>query len=130
MPYWRDVLVLCSRVTPREYLDYLEKQRVEYIVAGNERVDLRSALEELAARHGVKLVRVDSGGTLNGALLRVGLVDEVSVLLHPCLVGGTTPQSLFRAPDLASTDAVIPLRLTHVKRLRGEVVWLRYEVVR
>jgi len=41
-------------------------------------------------------------GRLNGVLFRAGLVDEVSVLVNPCLVGGTSPRSIFRArSDLA-----------------------------
>ena len=129
-PYWRHAAVLCSRSTPQSYLDELREKRVDFIVTGDERVDLRAALEELNARYGVKVVRVDSGGILNGALLRAGLVDEVSVLVGPCLVGGSSPRSLFVAPDLTSPEGVIPLRLTHVERVRGDVVWLRYEVVR
>jgi 2,5-diamino-6-(ribosylamino)-4(3H)-pyrimidinone 5'-phosphate reductase len=129
-PYWRDMLALCSRATPREYLDYLEKRHVEYIVAGDDRVDLRRALEELNARYGVRVVRADSGGTLNGVLLRAGLVDEVSLLVHPSLVGGVSPRSMFRAADLTGPEGVIPLRLTHVEQLSGDVVWLRYEVVK
>jgi 2,5-diamino-6-(ribosylamino)-4(3H)-pyrimidinone 5'-phosphate reductase len=129
-PYWRNAMALCSRSTPQEYLNYLQKRRVEYIVSGEDRVDLRVALGELNARYGVNTVRVDSGGSLNGALLRAGLVDEVSVLIGPCLVGGTTPRSIFVAPDLASPEGVIPLKLIHVEALRGDVVWLRYELVR
>jgi 2,5-diamino-6-(ribosylamino)-4(3H)-pyrimidinone 5'-phosphate reductase len=129
-PYWRDVLALCSRSTPRTYLDYLRKRHVEYITAGDDRVDLRAALKELGARYGVKLVRVDSGGILNGVLLRAGLVDEVSVLINPSLVGGTTPRSIFQAPDLTSEEGTIKLRLAHVEEMEGDVVWLRYEVIK
>jgi 2,5-diamino-6-(ribosylamino)-4(3H)-pyrimidinone 5'-phosphate reductase len=128
-PYWRDVLVLGSNSTPQTYLDELQKQQIEYIIAGRERVDLRAALEGLNVRHGVSLVRVDSGGTLNGALLRAGLVNEISLLIHPNLVGGTTPNTLFQAPDLTSAAGVICLHLTHLEQLAGEVVWLRYKVV-
>ena len=103
---------------------------MEYIIAGDDHVDLRAALEELNARHGVKVVRVDSGGTLNGVLLRAGLVDEISVLINPCLVGGTTPRSFFRAPDLTSPEGVIQLEMIHFEQLEGDVVWLRYDVVR
>ncbi len=129
-PYWRDAIVLVSASTPEEYLSYLGEEGVEYILTGDEHVDLRKGLEELYSRHGVESVRVDSGGTLNGALLRQGLVDEVSILIDPSLVGGTSPRSIFRAPDLASPDGVIDLRLTHVEQLREGVVWVRYEVVR
>lgn len=95
--YWRDVVALCSHSTPGDYLDYLGRRRVDYILAGDDHVDLGAALEELSARYGIKLVRVDSGGTLNGALLRAGPVDEVSVLIHPSLVGGTSPRSMYRS---------------------------------
>jgi len=129
-PYWRGWVALVSHATPEEYLDYLKERHVEHIVVGDERVDLRAALEELNVRYGVESVLLDSGGTLNGVLLRAGLVDEVSLLVAPCLVGGTTSRSFFRAPDLSSAEGVIPLKLAHVEQMGDGVVWLRYDVVR
>jgi 2,5-diamino-6-(ribosylamino)-4(3H)-pyrimidinone 5'-phosphate reductase len=129
-PYWRGVVALCSRSTSRSHLEYLEREQVTYIVTGGEHVDLRAALEELNVRYGVQKVRVDSGGILNGLLLRAGLVDEVSVLIDPSLVGGTSPRSLFTAPDLRSSEGVMPLKLEHLERFEGDVVWLRYEVIK
>lgn len=129
-PYWRDVIILCSLATPPAHLAYLREQQVEFIVTGEKRVNLRPALAELNARYGLKRLRIDSGGILNGALLRQGLVDEVSVVLNPFLVGGTSPRSFFTAPDLTSTGEVIPLRLVHLEQLRADAVWLRYEVVK
>lgn len=129
-PYWRDVLALCSQATPTSHLDYLQQHRIDYLVAGDDYVDLRAALAELHARYGVKVVRVDSGGVLNGVLLRAGLVDEISILVAPALAGGTTPRSLFIAPDLTTPEGVIPLRLTHLEQMKDDTVWLRYEVVR
>jgi 2,5-diamino-6-(ribosylamino)-4(3H)-pyrimidinone 5'-phosphate reductase len=128
-PYWRGMVALCSQATPGSYLDYLRQRHVDYIVAGEGHVDLCAALEELNARYEVKVVRVDSGGTLNGALLRAGLVDEVSLLIYPNLVGGMTPRSFFRAPDLTTAEGVIPLKLTHVEQLQNGVLWLRYELI-
>jgi 2,5-diamino-6-(ribosylamino)-4(3H)-pyrimidinone 5'-phosphate reductase len=122
--------VLCSQATPIEYIKDLKQQGIAHIITGDDRVDLRAALEELNARFGVKTIRVDSGGALNGALLRAGLIDEVSVLITPALVGGTTPRSIFTAPDLTSPDGVISLKLCHVEQLRGETVWVRYEIVK
>jgi len=99
-------------------------------------VDLRAALEALSSRYGIRVVRVDSGGTLNGLLLRQGLVDEVSLLICPSLVGGERQSSIFRAPDLPAADysdwqvpeGVISLRLMDAQRLKGDVMWLRYEL--
>ncbi|MDD1750751.1 MAG: RibD family protein [Methanothrix sp.] len=146
LPYWRGFVALCSQSTPQEYLDYLKERHIDYIIAGQDHVDLRAALQELHSRYGVKVVRVDAGGTLNGQLLRQGLVSEVSLLLYPSLVGGERQSSIFRAPDLqdiaataatastAATDLltgpedVISLKLMQMERLKGDVIWLRYEV--
>ena len=128
-PYWRDALCLCSRATPPEHLERLRQRGVTTIVAGGEKVDLRAALEELSERYGVQLVRVDSGGTLNGALLRSGLVSEVSVLVCPVLVGSAGSGSIFGSPERASEVHQIPLRLSHVEQLDGCAVWLRYDVM-
>ena len=64
------------------------------------------------------------------ALLRAGLVDEVSLLVSPCLVGGSTPRSLQRAPDLDAPAGVIPLRLARLERMSRDTVWLRYALVK
>lgn len=125
--YWRDVMALVSQSTPTKYLEDLKKRHVPYIVAGGDRIDFMSALEELS-RQGIKRVRTDSGGTLNGVLLRQGLVDEVSVLVHPVLVGGTTSASMYRAPDPQPGDRSIDLQIISSRRLRNGVVWLRYQV--
>jgi 2,5-diamino-6-(ribosylamino)-4(3H)-pyrimidinone 5'-phosphate reductase len=128
-PYWRGMVALCSQATPADYLDYLAARHVETIIAGEDHVDMRAALEELNARFGVEHVLLDSGGTLNGVMLRAGLVNEVSVLVHACLVGGTTLRSFFRAPECASEEGIIKLELVDWERLRGGVVSLRYNVV-
>jgi 2,5-diamino-6-(ribosylamino)-4(3H)-pyrimidinone 5'-phosphate reductase len=128
MPYWRGGVAICSESTPDKHLQYLAEAGVDFIVAGHEKVDMTAALEELNERYGIQTVRVDSGGTLNGVLLRAGLVDEVSILVHPALVGGTSQRSLFRAPDLASPVGVIPLALVSAETIGESLVWLRYKV--
>lgn len=127
MPYWRGLLVACSTTTPAGHLDLLARHRIPYVLVGDDRVDLARLLETLAVEHDIANVRVDSGGTLNGALLRAGLVDEISLLIAPYAVGGRTPASLFVADDLQD-DAVTRLELLSVERLRGDSIWLRYEV--
>ena len=129
-PYWRDVLVLCSRRTPQRYLRFLRDKRIEHLVAGADHVDLRAALRQLRQRYGVKVVRVDSGGTLCGALLRAGLVDEVSLLVHPCLIGDVPPRSFFRMLDGDGGGKPIPLRFQSMRRFSDGLLWLRYRVLR
>ena len=129
-PYWKNMVALCSDSTPEEYLEYLDKRHINSIVSGADKVNLSEALEKLNSKFGVQTVRVDSGGVLNGILLRAGLVSEVSVLFHPALVGGETPRSFFRAPDLDSSEGVLRLKLIHTQELKNGIVWLRYEVLK
>lgn len=126
-PYWRGVVALCAEHTPAAHLERLRADAVSTIVAGDERVDLRRALEELAVRHGVKTVRVDAGGALVGALLRERLVSEISVIVEPRLVGGESHRWLVRAPDAGPGDVVL-LELLGLERLDDGAIWLRYNV--
>ena len=125
--YWRGLLVLCSAATPPEYLDRLDAEGIEHRTVGDDHVDLRSALSVLAADYDAETVLVDSGGTLSGVLLRASLVNEVSVLVHPYLVGGTDARSFVRGPDREGGGAV-ELELAAVDRRDG-LVWLRYDVI-
>jgi 2,5-diamino-6-(ribosylamino)-4(3H)-pyrimidinone 5'-phosphate reductase len=127
-PYWRDNVILVSKSTPEAYLKYLQKRHIPFITAGDDHVDYKTALEELNASYSVKVVRVDSGGTLNGILLRAGLVNEVSVLIHPYLVGGTSPRSMYRAPDLIAANGAVHLKLISLEQLPGDLIRIRYGV--
>ena len=127
-PYWSDVLALCAGWTPAAHLDLLKADGVATIVTGDEHVDLRRALETLADEYGVKTVRVDAGGALIGALVRDGLVNEVSVVVEPRLVGGESHHWLMRAPDAGPSD-VVALKLRELERLDDDALWLRYDVV-
>jgi riboflavin biosynthesis pyrimidine reductase len=55
---------------------------------GDRQVDLRLALLRIRQVLQADRVIVDSGGTLNAAVLRQGLVDIVDVVTLPGLVGG------------------------------------------
>jgi len=126
-PYWRDVAVLVAQASPAEGLARLARDGITTLKAGGgRRIDLRAALELLAERCRVRIVRVDSGGSLSGALAREGLIDEVSVLLEPLLVGGDAPRPFLRGSDPESAGDVLALRLEAVEHFADGVVWLRY----
>ena len=128
--YWRGGVALCSTSTPAEHQSYLERVGVERITAGTGPVDMELALTALRERYGVERVRVDSGGTLNGVLLKLGLVNEVSLLVAPVLMGDDSSRPFYRTPALAESGAHVGLRLVHQERLEGDNLWLRYEVLR
>jgi 2,5-diamino-6-(ribosylamino)-4(3H)-pyrimidinone 5'-phosphate reductase len=114
--YSKDVIVLVSEKTPEPYINYLKERNYEFIRTGADRVDVRKALDIANERYDFKLVVSDSGGVLNSILLEQGLVEEVSVVLNPEIVGrrGT---NLFRSLEKGG----IQLEL-----LRNEIVEKKY----
>ncbi|MFA9428573.1 dihydrofolate reductase family protein [Egicoccus sp. AB-alg2] len=91
----------------------------EYLVAGEERVDLRELLLQLAAR-GLGAVLCEGGPSLNAALLADDLVDELYLTLAPVLVGGSATRIV-----AGPTEAVQRMELAELREHDGELL-LRY----
>ena len=58
----------------------LRGEGVSYIFAGKSQLDLALTLDILNRDLGVKRLLVEGGGRINGAFLRGGLVDELSLI--------------------------------------------------
>ena len=123
------VVVLTEKVSDA-HLAGLRSDGVSYIFAGKTEVNLDAALETLNAELGVERLLVEGGGTANGAFLRAGLLDELSMAICPAIDGASGAPSLFHSAD---TDADAPAPLTSMKLESSEIlpggeVWLRYRL--
>jgi len=88
------LLVITSRSAPLPYLAYLRRESIPYLVAGDERVNLRAVLVKIRELLGAESVVSDAGGGLNGALIASGLVDKLHVIMSPdSLVAPAPPPS-------------------------------------
>ena len=85
----------------------------------DERVDL-NAVMELLGQLEFNEVMVEAGATLNGELLRDGLVDEWMVYLAPCVLGDRG-RGLFHLPDLESMADRYQMTLQDVRRVGSDV---------
>jgi 2,5-diamino-6-(ribosylamino)-4(3H)-pyrimidinone 5'-phosphate reductase len=93
-------LIFTTAQTPQEQINVLSTLGVEVHVLGKKRVDLEKALEMLY-QLGVRRLMAEGGGTLNFELLRLGLVDELSVYIAPKIFGGGS------APTMADGDGLV-----------------------
>jgi riboflavin biosynthesis pyrimidine reductase len=118
------VAILSERVSD-EYLAFLRERGVSYLLAGSRDVDLPLALEKIGARFGVRTVMLEGGGRINGAMLRAGLIDEVSLLVAAVADGRVGTPALF---DVDGDVTPHRLALEAVERRADDVVWLRYRV--
>lgn len=119
--YCRDAIVLVSENSPRDYIEHLKERNYDYHLVGENRVDLKRALVLISEKYGVKTLLVDAGQILGNLLLNQGLVDEISLLVHPVVVG---PKS-YRMFDNANN---VKLKFVRNEKHENGCVWLVYKV--
>jgi len=72
------------------------------------------------------------GGDLNAVFLREGLIDKVSVVVVPILIGGKDASTLVDGASLKSVkelSKVRALKLVSVKKLKSSYINLKYKVL-
>ena len=69
---------------------------------------------------------LEGGGGINGSMLRVGLVDEVSVLVAPVVDGRVGDRRVFDVEGASMSPR--RLALESVEQRADDVLWLRYRV--
>jgi riboflavin biosynthesis pyrimidine reductase len=123
------VAVLTSQVSDA-HLAGLRKDGVSYIFAGDRELDLSLALDILHRELGVERLLVEGGGGANGAFLRAGLIDEISLVIFPAVDGAKGAPSVFDSTQHAAEmrAPVAALELAHHEVLDGGAVWLRYRL--
>jgi 2,5-diamino-6-(ribosylamino)-4(3H)-pyrimidinone 5'-phosphate reductase len=125
--YCKDVIVLISQQTNKNFIDYLKERDYDFIVCGNAQIDFKKALSILGNNYGIKTILIDSGPTLNGLLLSQGIVDEISLLISPIIVGKKSNKLL---AGLNSGKNNVDLELLACEDLNGGLVLLKYKVLK
>ena len=81
---------------------------------------------------GCDRLTIQSGGTVNGLLLREKLIDYVDIVVAPMLVGGKDTSTLIDGESLVSGDELSKLgvlQLTECSVLQDSYLRLRYKVL-
>ena len=99
----------------------LEKLGVSVCVLpdGGGRVDLAAMLGDLA-RRGCNEVLLEAGSTLNGALLRAGLVDELLLYVAPQLLGDGA-RGMAQLGELTGLDQRIDLEWQDIRQVGNDL---------
>jgi len=95
-------------------------------------VDFKKLFKDLKEKHSVKRMTIQSGGTLNSEFLREGLIDKISIVIAPLLIGGKDTSTLIDGESLKSVkeiNKVRALKLVSVKKLKSSYINLKYKVL-
>jgi riboflavin biosynthesis pyrimidine reductase len=123
------VVVVLGASVPDTHLAELAAAGVSYLVMPADEIDLRLMLNELHTRLAIRTVLLEGGAKINGAFLKAGVVDEISLLLAPAIDGSTGSPAIFEAGENGLGRAG-RLELLSAEPVAAGAVHLRYQVCR
>ncbi|WP_108257753.1 RibD family protein [Mangrovicoccus ximenensis] len=118
------VIVLSGQVSEAHVAD-LAAKGVSVVFSGPGGADIEGALARIGAAFGVSRLLLEGGGTLNGAFLAAGVIDETSTLIHPVLDGQRGIPAIY---DGDAPRGARALELVSAETLPGGTVWLRHRL--
>ena len=98
-----------------ETYETLKKRGVKFFFSGDRRVDLKALMNYLH-EEGIEKLMLEGGATLNFSMIRLGLIDEISICVAPMVVGGADAKTFFDGDGFNTMDE-------SVKTL--PIIWLR-----
>lgn len=102
------------------------------IIFYKKKIDFVDLFKKLKQDFGINRVTIQTGGTLNSVFLRNKLIDTISIVVAPALIGGKDTPSLIDGNSLSSVKElsfIKALKLTEVKKLKNSYLHLKYDVI-
>ncbi len=118
----KDVTVLTSEKTPKEYVNYLKERDYDYCSIGKNHIDIKKSFEFLNQRYNIKTILTDTGKIFGNLLLTQGFVNEVSLLIHPVIVGEKA-YNIF-----CNINENINLEFSKIKTFNSDYIWIVYKI--
>lgn len=124
------IVAVLSEDASDAHLAGLREDGVSYIIAGARELALERTLEILNHELGIKRLEVNGGGITNGAFLKAGLIDEISLVIFPAVDGVKGSASVFDIDEAEVGTAALLHSMTLVSSevLEGGAIWLRYHL--
>ncbi len=114
------VVAVSEKINPKNKKK-LKSSGAETILVGREKVDLKALLETLKER-GMKSILLEGGSTLNWSMLKDGLVDEIRIAIHPCIVGGRDAKTLVGGSGAEKIEEGLKLNLKNIEKVGGDLL--------
>lgn len=124
------VAIVSERVED-DYLSDLRDRQISYVFSGPDGDDLAGAMGQIGDLFGNAPILLQGGGTVCGAFLAAGLIDEFSTLIFPFVDGKRgIPAIVSYAGDADMPAQGLSFTLQSAETLDHGVVWLRHTVNR
>jgi len=121
------ILVILTERVPDSHLAGLRAEGISYVFGGKTEVDLAAVCETLGRDLGIRNLMIEGGGGANGAFLRAGLLDELSIVITAALDGSSGAPTVFNSGDTDLGPAPLErMELKSHQPLERGALWLRY----
>ncbi len=120
------IMLFTTSQTEEAQLHMLRTHGAEVHILGEDQVDLVDMMRMLKIS-GIDRLMVEGGATLNFELIRLGLVDELTIYVAPMIFGGESAPTLTAGLGLVRSDAV-PLKLITSETWEDGGVLLHYQI--
>jgi 2,5-diamino-6-(ribosylamino)-4(3H)-pyrimidinone 5'-phosphate reductase len=120
--FCKDVIILISKETKNDYIKYLKFRNYDYHVVGDVKVDIKKSFKILYDKYKIKNILTDTGKILGNKLINLGYVNEISLLIHPVLVG-KKGYNIF-----SDIDNSIQLKMDKKKIFKNGYIWITYKI--
>jgi 2,5-diamino-6-(ribosylamino)-4(3H)-pyrimidinone 5'-phosphate reductase len=122
------IFLFTTSQTEESQLEMLRSCGAEVLVHDGERVNLNSMLKTLKIK-GINRLMVEGGAALNFELIRLSLVDELTMYIAPMIFGGESAPTAAAGSGLVRGDA-IPLKLVESQAWDDGGILLRYQFIK
>lgn len=108
----------------------IDSKKLE-IIYYPKKINFKNLFSKLYKKYNLKRITIQTGGTLNSIFLRENLIDMVSLVIAPALVGGKNTSSLIDGESLKNTrelNKIKSLKLIKINKLKNSYIHLKYRV--
>lgn len=102
------------------------------IISYQGKIDFPDLFTMLKHVYGIPSLTIQTGGTLNAVLLRSKLIDHVSIVVAPALIGGSNTSSLIDGESLHNAVDLVYIKALNLKKcdiLGNSYLHLQYDVI-
>ena len=122
--FCKDVLILLTKETKKNYIEYLKSRNYDFHIIGEKKVDLKKSFELLKNKYNINNILTDTGRILGNILLQEGYVNEISLLIHPAIVGNNG-YTIF-----SDIKKAIQLKIDKQEIFQKRYIWLTFKTIK
>lgn len=123
----KNIVVILLETVSKNYLMYLQKLGISYILGGKDTIDLPSVVATLHDKCKIEKLLLQGGGIVNGSFINADLVEELSLVIAPTLSVEDVATCFEASSYVIGPATLVKYQLKELDTLPASGVWLNYQ---